>query len=96
MLGNTVPVKTWRDVLSRTLEALAQAEPVKFAQLPDQFPTYLATSGQGFRSPKPLLNGYFIETNLGAASIHRFCQRAIAALNLPPETWTVKVKPMVT
>ena len=35
----------------------------------------------------------FIETNLGAASIHRFCQRAVEALNLPPEAWAVKVKP---
>lgn len=93
VLGNTVPVKNWREVLSKTLETLAQAEPAKFAQLPDQFPTYLATSGQGFRNPKPLLNGYFIETNLGAASIHRFCQRAVEALNLPPEAWAVKIKP---
>jgi uncharacterized protein with ParB-like and HNH nuclease domain len=93
VLGNTVPVKTWREVLSKTLETLALAEPVPFAQLPDQFPTYIATRGQGFRSPKSLSNGYFIETNLGAASIHRFCQRAVAALNLPPEAWTVQVKP---
>lgn len=96
VLGETVPVKNWRDVLSKTLETLAQAEPVKFAQLPGQFPTYLATTGQGFRNAKPLINGYFIETNLGAASIHRFCQRAVAALNLPPEAWAVKVKPGVT
>lgn len=93
VLGNLLPVKNWREVMSKTLETLAAAEPLPFAQLPDQFPTYIATSGQGFRSPKPLLNGYFIETNLGAASLHRFCQRAVAALNLPPEVWTVKVKP---
>jgi len=90
---DTVPVKTWREVMSATLERLAQAEPVKFAQLPDCFPSYIATSGQGFRSPKPLIHGYFIETNLGAASIHRFCQRAVEALNLSPEAWAVKVKP---
>jgi len=82
--------------LSKTLEALASAKPVPFAQLPDHFPAYIATSGQGFRSPKPLLNDYFIETNLGAASIHRFCQRAVEALNLQPDAWTVKVKLGVT
>lgn len=93
---DTVPVKTWREVMRATLERLAQAEPVKFAQLPDRFPSYIATSGQGFRSPKPLINGYFIETNLGAASIHRFCQRAVEALNLPPEVWRVKVRPAIS
>jgi len=93
VLGTTVAVKTWREVLSATLETLAGAEPAKFARLPDRFPSYLATSPQGFRAPKPLASGYFIETNLGAASIHRFCQRAVAALELPPEAWAVQVKP---
>ena len=93
VLGTTVAVKTWREVLSATLETLAGAEPAKFAQLPDRFPSYLATSPQGFRAPKPLDNGYYIETNLGAASIHRCCQRIVEALNLPPDAWAVKVKP---
>ncbi|MBK8754664.1 MAG: DUF262 domain-containing protein [Candidatus Competibacteraceae bacterium] len=50
--------------------------------------------GEEAQTTHDLFNGYFIETNLGAASIHRFCQRAVAALNLPPEVWTVKVKPL--
>ncbi len=30
---------------------------------------------------------------LAARLDHRFCQRVVEALNLPPEAWRVKVKP---
>ncbi|HOW77267.1 MAG TPA: hypothetical protein PK959_15325, partial [Candidatus Competibacteraceae bacterium] len=90
--GTTFPVKNWREVLSTTLETLARTEPEKFAKVLDQYPHYIATSPQGFRGPKPLGNGYFIETNLAASSIHRFCQRAVATMGLPPGAWSVAVK----
>lgn len=90
--GTTFPVKNWREVLSTTLETLARTEPEKFAKVLDQYPHYIAASPQGFRGPKPLGNGYFIETNLAASSIHRFCQRAVATMGLPPGAWSVAVK----
>jgi len=93
VLGQTLPVQKWRKVLSVTLETLAAAEPAKFANVLEQYPHYIATSPQGFRGPKPLSNGYFIETNLSATSIQRFCQRAVETMGLPPEAWAVKVKP---
>lgn len=55
-LGQTVPVKSWREVLSATLETLARAEPAKFAALPDRFPSDLAARPPGFRAAKPPIN----------------------------------------
>lgn len=94
VLGVTTPVKTWREVLSTTLEILAAHDQARFQTVLEQYPHYIATQGQAFRTPKPLgSHGYFIETNLGAISIHRFCQRAVATMGLSPEAWTVTVKP---
>lgn len=93
VLGTTHLVKNWREVLTKTLETLGAAQPAQFAAVLDKYPHYIAASPQGFRGPKPLGNGYFIETNLAASSIVRFCQRALATMGLPAEAWAVKVKP---
>ena len=92
MLGTTHPVKNWREVLTVTLEILVAAAPTQFTGVLEKYPHYIAASPQGFRGPKPLGNGYFIETNLAASSIHRFCQRAVATMGLPPGAWSVAVK----
>jgi len=92
VLGTTHPVKNWREVLTVTLEILVAAAPTQFTGVLEKYPHYIATSPQGFRGPKPLGNGYFIETNLAASSIHRFCQRAVATMGLPPGAWSVAVK----
>ena len=93
VLGTTTAVRNWREVLSTTVEALAATDSTRFQQVLKQYPHYIATSPQAFRSPKTLANGYFIETNLQAKGIHRFCQRAVAIMDLPPEAWTVKIRP---
>jgi uncharacterized protein with ParB-like and HNH nuclease domain len=95
VLGTTHLVKNWRGVLTQTLETLATAEPAKFAQVLEKYPHYIAASPQGFRGPKPFGADYFIETNLAASSIVRFCQRAVATMGLPPDAWTVQVKPVI-
>lgn len=92
VLGTTHLVKNWREVLTQTLETLVSAEPAKFAQVLEKYPHYIAASPQGFRGPKPLGTDYFIETNLAASSIVRFCQRAMATMGLPPGAWSVAVK----
>jgi len=92
VLGTTHLVKNWREVLTQTLETLVTAEPAKFAQVLEKYPHYIAASPQGFRGPKPLGPDYFIETNLAASSIVRFCQRAVATMDLPSGAWSVAVK----
>ena len=96
VLGNTILVKSWREVLSNTLETLVANDPTGFKTVLEHYPHYIATHGQGFRAPKQIKNGYFIETNLGAVSIQRFCQRAVAIMGLPPEALAIRSKPAVT
>ena len=91
VLDQTCTVKTWREVLQCTLQVLAEQAPDTFAQLTEHYPHYIAKSPQGFRAPKELNGGYYIETNLGALSINRFCRRAVETLGLPPTAWSVTV-----
>ena len=93
VLGTTTPVKSWRELLSVTLEAVAATDANCFQQLLKQYPHYIATSPQAFRSPKPLTNGYFVETNLQSKGIHRFCQKAVETMGLPSNAWMVTIKP---
>ncbi len=93
VLGTTKPAKSWRDVLIITLEQLAESQPTGFQMLPDRFPQLLARSGHTFRDPKRLNNGYYVETNLHAKAIFRYCQRIVEALELSPDTWSVTTKP---
>ena len=91
VLDRIFNVKTWREVLERTLKTLADEAPEAFASLADQFPHYVSKSPQGFRSPRPLGGGYYFETNLGAQSIERLCLRAVEVVGYPPTEWEVKV-----
>ncbi|MFO1419838.1 MAG: hypothetical protein U1F59_02570 [Candidatus Competibacteraceae bacterium] len=86
VLGQTIPMHKWCEVLSLTLETLAAAKPAKLAAVLEKYPHYIAASPQGFRRPKPLGNGNFIETNLAATSTAWFCQRALATVGLTPRT----------
>ncbi len=95
LLGQTFPVKRWREVLATTLDALADQKPDQFATVLAKYPHYVAVSPQAFRAPKPFNNGYYIESHFSAAGIYRFCQRAVETMGLPPEAWSVQIKPVV-
>lgn len=91
VLDRIFTVKTWRQVLEFTLRTLRDEAPESFLALVEQFPHYISRSPQGFRSPRELGEGYYFETNLGAQSINRFCQRAIDIAGYPMTEWEVKV-----
>ncbi|WP_295399127.1 DUF262 domain-containing protein [uncultured Thiocystis sp.] len=92
ILDRTFTVKSWREVLQFTLSALAELDPGQFDHLSEHVPQYIAKSPQGFRNPKELGDGYYyIETNLGAAAIHRLCRRVIETMGYSPTDWVVKV-----
>lgn len=93
ILDRTFAVKTWREVLQLTLQTLAEHAPNAFATLNNYYPHYIAKSPQGFRAPKELSDGYYIETNLGALNINRFCLRAVETLGFSPKVWKIKVTP---
>lgn len=90
ILGQHFNVKSWRDVFEETLNTIADLEPDKFDILIKQFPRFLGKDKTKFRSYRELENGTFIEVNLSAQSIQRFCYQAIETIELTADDWMVE------
>ncbi|PGH40389.1 MAG: hypothetical protein CRN43_03310 [Candidatus Nephrothrix sp. EaCA] len=91
ILGQQKPVDSWRDVLVKTLNTIADLEPEKFEVIAHNCSRYLGKDKNKFRTTKELKNGYFIEVNLSAKSIRKFCYQALETVELGSE-WKVEVR----
>ena len=89
ILGQEFEVKTWRDVLEQTLNTIADLEPEKFEAIAHNYPRYLGKDKNKFRAIRQLQNDYFIEVNLSASSIQKFCSQAMETIELTSEDWSV-------
>jgi len=91
ILGQQFQVHSWRDVLEQTLNTIADLEPEKFEVIANNFPRYLGKDKNKFRAIRQLQNGYFVEVNLSAQSIQKFCYQAIETIELTAEEWNVSI-----
>lgn len=91
ILGQFFIVHSWRDVLERTMNTIAELEPEKFEQIMQQYPRFVGTDRKKFRETRKLKNGTFIEVNLSALDIQHFCFQALATIELSAEDWIVEV-----
>lgn len=91
ILGQQFQVQTWRDVLEQTLNTVADLESDKFEIIAQNFPRYLGKDKSKFRAIRQLQNGFFIEVNLSAQSIQKFCSQAIETIELTSDDWSVMV-----
>lgn len=89
ILGQQFEVSSWRDVFEQTLNTVADLEPDKFEVIAQNFPRYLGKDKNKFRAVRQLQNGFFIEVNLSAQSIQKFCYQAIDTIELTTDEWTV-------
>ncbi|MBI5740171.1 MAG: DUF262 domain-containing protein [Nitrospirae bacterium] len=89
ILGQQFQVQTWRDVLEQTLNTVADLEPDKFEVIAQNFPRYLGKEKNKFRAVRQLQNGFFIEVNLSAQSIQKFCSQAMETIELTSDDWRV-------
>jgi len=89
ILGQQFEVRSWRDVLEQTLNTVVDLEPSKFELITRDFPRYIGRDSNKFRSSRELENGYFVEVNLSAKNIERFCRQVIEAIELTSEEWSV-------
>ena len=89
ILGETFPVKNWRDVFELTLNTLAEIEPAKFEQVAISQPSYVGKDKNKFRAIRQLNNGYYIEVNQSASSILKNCLKAIQIVGLSTNDWKV-------
>ncbi|MBI5055921.1 MAG: DUF262 domain-containing protein [Nitrospirae bacterium] len=91
ILGQQFRVQSWRDVLEQTLNTVADLEPEKFDVIAHNFPRYLGKDKNKFRAIRQLQNDYFVEVNLSAQSIQKFCYQAMETIELTSEEWNVTI-----
>lgn len=89
ILGQNFDVKTWRDVLEKTLNVIADLEPEKFKIIARNFPKHVSKDQNKFRAIRQLENGYFIEVNLSAQSIQKLCYQALETIEITSDEWEV-------
>ncbi len=89
--GQRLQVSSWREVAQKTLEAIDDLDEEAFERIVARFPRFVAQSGDSFRSPRQLANGAFMEVNLSASAINRFCIQAVEMAGLSPKDWFVEV-----
>jgi len=82
-------VKTWRDVLEKTLNFWIKEEPEQFENLTVEYPKFISNSASAFRRSTPLTNGYHVEVNLSAEHIYRFCQQVMEHFGYSKDDWRV-------
>jgi uncharacterized protein with ParB-like and HNH nuclease domain len=89
-LGQSFTVTSWRDVLEKTLNTIAELEPDAFTTLTQEYPRFISKDANSLRKSKVLNNGYFIEVHLSAKSIYRFCLQALESVGLSTDDWEVE------
>lgn len=92
ILGQSFEVKSWRDVMERTLNTIADLEPEKFEIIAQTYPRFVGQDKNKFREVRELKNKYFISVNHAARDIQRLCTQAIETIELTNEDWKVSVE----
>jgi hypothetical protein len=91
VFGEKQDVKTWREVLKVTLEAIRLASPDAFEGVTTQFPRLFSSKPEAFNAPRLLSGGdIYFESNLSATSVARYCQQIVEAAGYAPIEWTVE------
>ncbi len=90
ILGQHFEVQSWRDVLERTMNTIAELEPEKFGLIMQQFPSSVGRDKKKFRETRELNNGSFIEVKRSAKDIQRFCFQVLESVELSSEDLKVE------
>jgi len=91
IMGQYFSVSNWRDVLENTLNVLADVDPDTFELLINEYPRFLNKDKSKLRAIRELKNGCFVEVNLSAKSVEKFCRQTIEFFDLSPEDWKIQV-----
>lgn len=89
-LGRYSKVKSWRDVLSFTLNTLYEELPEYFEQIVKTYPNWFAKDDRQLRAPRLLSSGCYIEVNDSANTIYAKCRKLLDVVHLVDEDWKVE------
>jgi uncharacterized protein with ParB-like and HNH nuclease domain len=83
-------VKTWRDVLEKTLNFWIKEEPEQFESLVAEYPKSISKNANIFKQRSTeLSNGYHVGISLSAEHIYRFCQQVMGYFDYSKDDWRV-------
>lgn len=91
--GHRHPVRSWREVLTTTLEQLVLSVPDDFDKVMAELGRVVTMDPSTYKRARRLMrlsNGAYLETNLSAAAIHRTCLQALQAVGIGPDEWQVE------
>ena len=72
------------------MNVISDLEPEKFDVLLNQFPRFVSKQADDLRDHRQLKNGTFVEVNLSALAIRKFCFQAIESIELSSDDWLVQ------
>lgn len=72
------------------LAAINEHDVDLFKKLAQDFPRFISSDEARFKRKRRINNGYYIDTNLTAKYIYRFCTQATEAIELSSEDWDIE------
>lgn len=92
ILGETNTVKSWRDVMEKTIVTIYEDDHNKYQHVMNKYPDIISVEGEKMRNAKKASNGHYIEVNLNSKSIHDFCVNAMKSAGYLDEDWHVEIE----
>jgi len=89
-LGSRIPVDSWRQVMLKTLNTIADIEPDMFEVITREYSRFISSDSTRFKRKSELDNGLFVDVNLRSRDIYRLCQQIIITIGLSHENWGVE------
>jgi len=90
VLGERLPVSSWRDVAQATCESIARLDEERFNEIVAQFPRFFGRESSSFRASRQLSNGTYMMTHLSASGLNRLCVQVTQAAGLSPDDWKLE------
>ncbi len=90
--GQVTPVRAWAELAKVTVDAIVALGDDEFERVATELPKFVNRDATAFRRSgrlRQLANGAYVETNLSAQAIHRWCLQAVQLAGLGPEDWQV-------
>jgi uncharacterized protein with ParB-like and HNH nuclease domain len=90
--SDEVTVESWADVAVAVMEGIAQIGEDEFERVADELPKLVNRDATAFRRSsrlKKLTNGAYVETNLSAEAVYRFCLQAAQLAGIGHDEWEV-------
>lgn len=90
ILGETLEVFRWAEVVQVTLHTLFTFNPGKVELAITAFPRFLTKNEHRLRRPATVIPGVFVEKNCSAKDLYRFCQQITAFFGIAASEYTIE------